>query len=273
LIEISPVRRHRIAAIVLAPGAVALGIVLVLFARPFTASSKSFATDPQSFALPNPVAPAFVPPKPRLLATSKWTSRYAAVGDEVVARTKPAIDAPAVARLTTRTPENTTNIVLVLGYAKDHAGRLWTHVRLAILPNNSTGWVPRQALSGYGIVRAHLVIDLELSKATLLRDGRPVFKARIGVGRPSWPTPKGEFYIRNKLRNLRDAVYGPLAFGTSARSSVLTEWPAGGFIGIHGTDQPELLPGRVSHGCIRMRNRDILKLGRLMPVGTPVTIR
>jgi lipoprotein-anchoring transpeptidase ErfK/SrfK len=29
----------------------------------------------------------------------------------------------------------------------------------------------------------------------------------------------------------------------------------------------------VSHGCIRMRNRDILRLGRLMPVGTAVTIR
>ena len=32
-------------------------------------------------------------------------------------------------------------------------------------------------------------------------------------------------------------------------------------------------PGRVSHGCIRLRNRDILRLALLMPVGTPVTIR
>ncbi|CAA9524883.1 MAG: Protein erfK/srfK precursor, partial [uncultured Solirubrobacteraceae bacterium] len=47
----------------------------------------------------------------------------------------------------------------------------------------------------------------------------------------------------------------------------------GGFVGIHGTDRPDLIPGRVSHGCIRMRNPDILRLGRLMPVGTPVVIR
>jgi hypothetical protein len=40
-----------------------------------------------------------------------------------------------------------------------------------------------------------------------------------------------------------------------------------------GTDRPELLPGRVSHGCIRMRNADILRLARLMPAGIPVTIR
>ena len=43
--------------------------------------------------------------------------------------------------------------------------------------------------------------------------------------------------------------------------------------GIHGTDRPEILPGRVSHGCIRMRNADIVRLARLMPVGTPVEIR
>jgi lipoprotein-anchoring transpeptidase ErfK/SrfK len=52
----------------------------------------------------------------------------------------------------------------------------------------------------------------------------------------------------------------------------LTDWPGGGFIGIHGTNEPQLLPGRVSHGCIRLRNRDIARLAELMPVGTPVTI-
>jgi lipoprotein-anchoring transpeptidase ErfK/SrfK len=53
---------------------------------------------------------------------------------------------------------------------------------------------------------------------------------------------------------------------------VLTDWPAGGFVGVHGTNQPELVPGRVSHGCIRLRNEDILRLARLLPVGTPVKI-
>jgi lipoprotein-anchoring transpeptidase ErfK/SrfK len=74
------------------------------------------------------------------------------------------------------------------------------------------------------------------------------------------------------VRNVTSPFYGPVAFGTSARSRVLTDWPAGGFIGIHGTDQPEQIPGRISHGCIRMRNTDILRLARLMPIGTPLTI-
>jgi lipoprotein-anchoring transpeptidase ErfK/SrfK len=41
---------------------------------------------------------------------------------------------------------------------------------------------------------------------------------------------------------------------------------------VHGTNHPELLPGAVSHGCIRMTNRAIRKLAKLMPVGTPLTI-
>ena len=61
--------------------------------------------------------------------------------------------------------------------------------------------------------------------------------------------------------------------GRARRSPTLTDWPAGGFVGIHRTDRPDLLPGRVSHGCIRLRNADILRLARLMPVGTPVTVR
>ena len=79
--------------------------------------------------------------------------------------------------------------------------------------------------------------------------------------------------MRDKLTAYASPEYGPLAFGTSARSQFETDWPAGGFIGIHGTDQPGLIPGHISHGCIRLRNAAILRLGKLMPVGTPVTIR
>ena len=121
-------------------------------------------------------------------------------------------------------------------------------------------------------MHTHLYVDRAKLTATLMRDGKPVFKTGVGVGRSYWPTPRGEFYVRSKLTGFGDPVYGPIAFGTSARSAVLTDWPGGGFVGIHGTNQPEILPGRVSHGCIRMPNPAILKLARLMPVGTPLTV-
>jgi hypothetical protein len=189
------------------------------------------------------------------------------------ARAGPFAGATPGARLSARTPEGTTNIVLVLARTHDAAGRLWVHVRLPILPNGATGWVPRSALGGYGVVHTHLVVNVRLLTATLFRNRRPIFRAPVGVGKATSPTPKGEFYIRDQVTSYAGSFYGPLAFGTSARSAILTDWPAGGFIGIHGTSMPQLLPGRVSHGCIRMSNPDIIRLARLMPVGTPLTIR
>jgi hypothetical protein len=224
-------------------------------------------------ALPASPRSALDVPTPRGLGDSARVAVWTSVLRGTTARARPDAGARRVARLGRRTPEGTANVVLVTGSASDVRGRVWARVRLAVLPNGTTGWVPRRALGAYQPVSTHLVVDRRRLTATLLRAGRRVFRADIGVGRPRWPTPRGRFYIRDRLTRYRSGTYGPLAFGTSARSAQLTDWPAGGFIGIHGTDQPGLLPGRVSHGCIRMRNRDILRLGRLMAVGTPVTIR
>jgi lipoprotein-anchoring transpeptidase ErfK/SrfK len=228
---------------------------------------------PYHAVLPPPPKPALNVPAPRALASAAPVAIWTSVRRPATARARPKRGARPVARLARRTPEGSANIVLVIGRAADPRGRVWVRARLATLPNGTTGWVPRSALGAYQTVRTLLTVDRERLIATLLRDGRSVFRADIGVGQARWPTPRGHFYIRNRLTRYRSATYGPLAFGTSARSEQLTDWPGGGFVGIHGTDQPGLLPGRVSHGCIRMRNRDILRLGRLMDVGTPVTIR
>jgi hypothetical protein len=222
--------------------------------------------------LPASPEPALMVPAPTAL-DDHGASTWAVVRRAESVRMRPNPRTDVVARLDTRTPEGTANIVSVLGRGRDPAGRLWVRVGLAVLPNGRTGWVRRDALGSYGVVRTRLVVDTREFTATLLRNGREIFSAPVGVGRPQWPTPRGEFYVRNRLERYASPVYGPLAFGTSARSPTLTDWPGGGFVGIHGTNQPELLPGPVSHGCIRMRNDDILELARLMPIGTPVTIR
>jgi lipoprotein-anchoring transpeptidase ErfK/SrfK len=262
------VRRRRLA---LAIGAVAAlpaaAAVAVLWA-----GSTSSAEGNDELVLPASPKPGLTVPRPAELAKHSATSYWVTVRRDVSARAAPSSTAPLVARLASRTSDGTTNAVLMLGRARDDAGRLWLRARLPILPNGSTGWLPRSALGVYGVVHTQLVVDLQGLTATLLRDSRPVFQAPIGVGQAEWPTPTGEFYVRSKLTKYSSPFYGPLAFGTSARSPVLTDWPGGGFVGIHGTNAPELLPGRVSHGCIRLRNEDILELGRLMPVGTPMTI-
>ena len=132
---------------------------------------------------------------------------------------------------------------------------------------------PADPLGGYGVVDTRLIVDRRRLTATLLARARRCSARRVGIGRRGAPTPAGTFYVRDRLTRYASPTYGPIAFGTSATSPTLTDWPAGGFVGIHGTDRPDLLPGRVSHGCIRLRNADILRLARLMPVGTPVTVR
>jgi lipoprotein-anchoring transpeptidase ErfK/SrfK len=232
----------------------------------------SGASGQLALALPVPVKPAFSVPTPRPLSTPAAEALWAPIDRAVAARAAPRQDAPAVASLDLLTPEGTANLVSVVEERMTGMER-WLRVRLPILPNNKTGWVPRSALGGLVPVDTRLVVDLRLLRAALYRRGRLVFEAPVGVGTAQAPTPRGAFYIRDKLTDFASPFYGPIAFGTSARSAVLTDWPDGGYIGIHGTNEPQLIPGRVSHGCIRMQNRDITRLARLMPVGTPLIVR
>jgi hypothetical protein len=201
------------------------------------------------------------------------TARWEAVRAPAVARTAPSTAAPATGLLPARTPEGTSNIVLPHATARGSDGRLWVRVDLPRRGGPRRAWVPRDALGASGVVHTRLVVDRAALTATLLRDGRPVLVAPVGIGAPAAPTPAGRFLVRDRLARYRSPFYGPVAFGTSARSPTLSEWPAGGFVGIHGTDQPDLIPGRVSHGCIRLRNPDMLRLARRMPVGTPIVVR
>jgi hypothetical protein len=214
---------------------------------------------------------AFRIARPKPLANIAGTTRWAPVIRATFARRAPRFDSPRLALVPTRTPEGTTDIV-VADWEVEHHGVMWERVGLAILPNGIRGWVPRSSLGGWSFVDTRLVISRTRLTATLSRAGRVIFRAQVAVGAPATPTPAGMFYVRDRLTGFASPVYGPLAFGISARSATLTEWPDGGFVGIHGTDRPNLIPGRVSHGCIRLTNAAIVKLGRLMPVGTAVKI-
>jgi lipoprotein-anchoring transpeptidase ErfK/SrfK len=162
---------------------------------------------------------------------------------------------------------------MALSSAHTASGETWIKIELPGRPNGHTGWVPRGALGALHVVPGHLLVDRERLRATLYRDGRAVFSAPVGVGKASTITPPGNFYVMEKLRAINGPIYGPFALGTSAYAPTLSEWPGGGIVGIHGTDEPGLIPGRPSHGCIRMRNADITRLWAIVGVGTPIEIR
>lgn len=152
-------------------------------------------------------------------------------------------------------------------------GAWWVQVRLPLRPAGQIGWVPQRTLGAPQTVHTYLVVSTERTTLTLYKNGKVIFFTRVGTGKPSTPTPHGHFYIRDRLDGFpADSEYGPIAFGTSALSNVETDWPGGGVIGIHGTNEPSLIPGHPSHGCIRLPNWEIVKLAKLLPIGTPLTI-
>ena len=206
------------------------------------------------------------------LSDERRLTRYANAVALVPIRRRASSSAPTVARLRYATEDGPLEVYPVLESRLDDTGQPWLRVRVPMRPNGRTGWVRREALGPLHAVRTMLRVNRRTLRATLYRKGRRVWSSRIGVGAPSTPTPGGRFWIRSRMRGLAGGtLYGPYAFGTGAYS-VLSEWPGGGVVGIHGTNQPELIPGRPSHGCIRVPNRDIRRLARLMPIGTPVRI-
>ena len=84
-------------------------------------------------------------------------------------------------------------------------------------------------------------------------------------------TPIGLFYVQSRFVPSRYPILGAFAFETSGYSK-LSDWPGGGVVGVHGTNTPWLIGQAVSHGCVRLRNSDVLALRNLVRVGTPVKI-
>jgi hypothetical protein len=206
------------------------------------------------------------------LSNETTVTRFAYANERARARTRPLGSARTVARLRYQTEDGRPEVYLVLRSHRDRHGRTWLQVRLPMRPNGRKGWVLEESLSSLRVVRTQLRVSRTTLRATLYKRGRRIWSAPVGVGAPGTPTPAGRFYIRERLRALGGGtVYGPWAFGTSAYSS-LSDWPGGGVVGIHGTNQPSLIPGRPSHGCIRVPNAAIRRLARLMPVGTPVRV-
>ena len=205
------------------------------------------------------------------LSNLRTLSRWAYPQVAADAHRAPSEHARVVGRLHFLTSDGRAEIYLALrSYAA--GGRGWILVELPGRPNGRRGWIPAEALGELHVTRSYLRINRATLRATLFRGGRRVWTAPVGIGRPGLPTPKGHFYITEKLGAIGGPFYGPRALATSAYAPTLTEWPGGGVVGIHGTDAPQLIPGRPSHGCIRLRNADIERLWPLVEIGTPIEI-
>jgi hypothetical protein len=208
------------------------------------------------------------------LSNGVTISRWAHAHTAAVVRQSASPLAHAVGRLRFLTEDGQAEVYMALRETSvAQTGVTWIEVSLPQRPNGVTGWVEASALGPLHAVGGRLVVSRSQLRATLYdQAGHVLWSAPVGIGRPSLPTPAGHFYVREKLRVVDSLEFGPYAIGTSAYAPKLSEWPGGGIIGIHGTDQPQLIPGDPSHGCVRMRNRNITRLWYLIAIGTPVDI-
>ncbi len=157
-------------------------------------------------------------------------------------RRLPSPAAQLVARIHLLTEDGFPEVYPVLRRFTDRNGRTWLHVSIPMRPNARTGWVQESALGPLYRVQTRLVVQRGRLRATLYRSGRRIWRSPIGIGAAGTPTPAGRFWIREKFRVTDPGgLYGPWAFGT-AGYSVLSDWPGGGVIGIHGTNQQADLP-------------------------------
>jgi hypothetical protein len=221
-----------------------------------------------SVTLPAEAAPVEAPGT-SLVATATT------VGD-LTFRSAPDANAEVVATLAnprtlaTDPPVDIPLVMLVAEQVDD-----WLLVYLPIRPNGSTGWIPASDVS----LSTHpWRIEALLDEFTLkvYKNDVVVFETDIGVARDNAPTPGGLYYTTELLQPPDPTtVYGTYAYGLSGFSETFESFNGGpGQLGIHGTNEPELIGQPVSAGCIRLRNTDIDYLVEQLrlPLGVPVTI-
>ena len=119
-----------------------------------------------------------------------------------------------------------------------------------------------------------VLVSIPDRKLALITDGRVVKIYDTAVGADRTPTPTGTFKIARRVTNPTWYHAGRVV-RPGKQNPVGTRWlglNTKGY-GIHGTNAPQSIGKNASHGCIRMRNRDIEELFDMVAVGDVVELR
>jgi lipoprotein-anchoring transpeptidase ErfK/SrfK len=186
----------------------------------------------------------------------------------------PEAGAPQVSLVSARTPitgEQTT--LPVISRSIGAGGVRWLLVMLPGRPDGLTGWISQTGTRPL-VTPWRIVVDLAARRVRAYENGRMVRSFPAVVGKPSTPTPTGEFFVQEVLQMAPAEPGGPFALALSARSNALQEFEGGpGQIAIHGRDNlGGTLGTAASHGCIRLATASIDWLAVRIGPGTPVTI-
>jgi lipoprotein-anchoring transpeptidase ErfK/SrfK len=124
-----------------------------------------------------------------------------------------------------------------------------------------------------------LEIRLNSRQAILYQGDVPIKRYPIGIGRPGWETPKGNFRVLQMKRNptwispFTDEAISPNDPRNPLGGYFIGFWTNGrNWIGFHGTLDPNSIGNAASHGCIHMRTSDLKDLYAQVNLGTPVKV-
>ena len=164
-------------------------------------------------------------------------------------------------------------VLPVIAHASSPQGVHWLRVMLPGRPNGSKGWI---AQHGTVATNTGWRISVKTASRRVLayRDGHRVRTFGAVVGKPSTPTPHGQFFVEESVRMPHGSAGAPFALALSARSDVFQEFEGGpGQIAIHGiANLGGSMGAAVSHGCIRLTNQSVSWLAARVPAGAVVSI-
>ncbi len=152
-------------------------------------------------------------------------------------------------------------------------------------------WIPGEGtevvLPNWHIVpdapREGILINLADQRLYFFRDRGLVETAPLGIGDDGWHTPTGTtrvvrkkanpaWYVPKSIRAENPDLPSVVPAGPNnplGAHALYLGWPA--YL-LHGTNKPDGVGRRVSHGCIRMYPEDIAHFFRNVPIGTPVRV-
>ena len=214
-------------------------------------------------------APALAAPAGARVARIPATQALVVLLRAHPARSAPSVHAARLALVPALTPITEGRTVLPVLARRG----IWLKVMLPGRPNGRSGWIDRAA-TRRAFTSWRIVVDLGRRRVIVYQSGRPVSSFAAVVGKPSTPTPRGEFFVEESIALRPGDVGAPFALALSARSNVLQEFDGGpGQIALHGLDNVGGVPGTaVSHGCIRLPGSAMRWLVARIAPGTPVTI-
>lgn len=125
-------------------------------------------------------------------------------------------------------------------------------------------------------------INVKSRTLQLLNGGKIIKTYKVGVGKPQFPTPVGNFKVISKKINT--GWENPYKRKNGSRINPGRGNPLGtrwigfyrvnkGEYGIHGTNNPSSVGKFSSHGCVRMRIKDAEELFEKLTIGSTVIIQ